>query len=117
MSLDETTKKLGEEHRKWKEAEKEKNALRERFFREASEALSEQLPARSVVQIPAKDLEDVYRICQRRYPKHRVADVQEDNGEWNVVLEEDPQYRSFTYINKIDGQVYQRIISDGSAYL
>lgn len=118
MSLDETTKQLGKAHHTWKSAEKEKNKLREKFFREATEALTEELPAQSVERVPAGDMEEALRIAQRRFQRHRVVDVREaEEGTWDVVLEENPELRPFTYVNRADGQVYQRIVSEGSAYL
>lgn len=118
MSLDETTKELGKAHSGWKENEREKNKLRDKFFSEVTERLSEDVPARSVQKVEAKDIEDALRISQRRFTRHRIVDcVETGEGEYGVVLEEDPQYKSFTYINKIDGKVYTRIIAEGTPYL
>lgn len=118
MSLDETTQDLGKWHEKWKTAEKEKNKLREKFFREASEELAESLPARNIEQVSAKDLEEALRIAQRRFHRYNVLDAQEAGDDlWNVVLEEDPEFKPFSYINKIDGKVYSRIVTEGTPFL
>jgi hypothetical protein len=118
MALDETTKELGKAHAAWKENEKEKNKYRDKFFREVTEAISDELPAKSVQKVTAKDIEEALRISQRRFSRHKVIDcVDLGDGEFGVVLEDDPEFRPFTYINKIDGKVYSRVIAEGTPYL
>lgn len=116
--MSQVTKKLGQSYRQWKESEKEKNRLRDEFFRVATEACQEETPAQVVEQVEAQDEEECLRSAQRRFPRHKVLDVREvSEGQWNVILEENPELKEFSYVNEEDGQVYQRIISEGAPSL
>lgn len=118
MGLEETTKRLGEWHDAWKASEKEKNKCREKFLQEVNEVLHDELPARSVERIEAIDEEEVLRISQRRFQRYEVLEVRDlGKGQWDVVLEENPEYKPYTYINKIDGKVYKKVITEGTPYL
>lgn len=118
MSLEEITSKLGKWHAKWKEAERAKNLEKERFFNEVTQRLQDELAAQSVEKISAKDEEEALRIAQRRFHRYKVIDVRENKqGDWDVVLEENPEYKPFVYVNKEDGQVYQRVVAEGAPFL
>jgi uncharacterized protein YnzC (UPF0291/DUF896 family) len=118
MSLDDVTQRLGRSHKKWKEAEQQKNKLRDEFFAAVNEELANELAAQSIVDVEGQDEEEVLRIAQRRFQKHRVVDVRQESATtWKVVLEENPEYRDFQYINPEDGQVYSRIVAEGAPFL
>src|SRR4051812_18767479 len=118
MSLEDTTSKLGEFHRKWKEAEKEKEKYKKQFFSEITEEVANEVVAQSVETVEAEDDEAAVRISERRFRRHHVVDVRERaDGDWDVVLEENPAFKPFVYVNPDDGQVYQRVVIDGSPYL
>lgn len=116
--LDEVTGELGSAYETWKGAEKRKDKLKRQFFDKINEALKEEVPRQVVQQIEAQDEEEALRIAQRMHPRFRTLDAQPDEeGKWNLVLEEDPELREFSYLNKTDGKVYQRIIAEGTPSL
>ena len=116
--LDEVTGELGSVYETWKRAEKVKDMLKRHFFDAINEELKDEVPKQVVQQVEAADEEEALRIAQRMYPRFTTVTVREDSdGIWNVVLEENPELREFSYLNKADGKVYQRIIAEGSPSL
>ena len=118
--LDEITGVLGGAYKDWKKAEKEKDKLKKRFFDAINETLKEEVPQQVVQQVEAEDEEEALRIAQRMYPRFRTLDAQPDDdssGQWNVILEENPELKEFSYTNVTDGNVYQRIIAEGTPFL
>jgi hypothetical protein len=116
--LKELTTDLGHHYRRWKTHEAEKEKLRKRFFEQATTHTAEKVAARSVEVIEAVGEEEALRIAQRRYNRHRVLDVEDnDDGTWSVIYEENPTYKDFKYVNPDDGQVYQRVIAENAPYL
>lgn len=112
------TRQLGEAYRRWKDAEKDKNVARDRFFRAVTEELEQEVPPQVVERIEASDDEQALRVAQRRFIRHRVVDVgRVSDTEYDVVLEEDASLRPYTYVNPDDGNVYRRIISEGAPVL
>jgi hypothetical protein len=116
-NLDDATSKLGEAYRSWKRLEKEKDAAKREFFELATTELGSELPEQSVEHVEAETEEEALRIAQRLFHRHLVKDVREDEEGWHVILEEDPELREFTYINRSDGYVYKRSISEGAPSL
>lgn len=118
--LDEITRGLGKEYRTWKEAEKAKDRYKKKFFEAINETLREEVPQQVVQKVEATDEEEALRIAQRMYPRFRTVDCQPDDddpGQWNVILEENPELKDFAHTNKTDGNVYQRIIAEGTPSL
>lgn len=111
------TENLGNTYRTWKQSGKLKDDLRDKFFSQINEELKEEVPPQLVVEFPTDDEEAALRQAQRQYIRHRIVSTAPVEGGYQVILEEDPEYRAFTYINPADGQVYQRIISEGSPSL
>lgn len=119
MSLDDITRQLGEAYDKWKTGEKEKNKLRDDFFNAATEELDSELPAQRVSVIDAGSEEQARRIAQRRFHKFNITDLRQIPGEdrWEVVVEEEPALRGFSYLNREDGRVYSRQLVEGTPLL
>lgn len=118
MSLDEITSELGVTYDAWKQGEKEKNKLKERFFAAATEELAQETPAQILEEVHADSAEKASELAAKKFPRFRVLDVLEDGeGRYRVALEELPQFRPFTHINKADGRVYSRQINEGAAIL
>jgi hypothetical protein len=80
-----------------------------------------------LIQIPESELsrQTIYAECDdpdayvaSLYPKWRILSkklVDEDiPDEWQLVIQEDPQKRNFTYINPLDGQVYTRTVAESA---
>lgn len=116
--MNDETRDLGEAYRRWKDAEKAKNVARDKFFHAITEELEQEIPPQVVERIEASDDEQALRIAQRRFVRHRVVDVARvSDTEYDIILEEDAATRPYTYINRDDGFVYRRIISEGSPIL
>ncbi len=116
--LSDITQRLGEAHRRWKEAEKAKNDARDEFFRAIKESAGPDMVAQGVEEIEAVNEEEALRVAQRRFHRHKVLDVvEQDVGRWKVILEEDLDYRPYQYVNPIDGQVYSKIIAENAPSL
>lgn len=115
--IDEVTARLGAAHNQWKEGEKAKNKAKEEFFQLATDKLKEELQDQRIEKVEARDEEEALRIAQRRFHRHNIVDVRTDGGIWEIVIEEDPNLKPFSHVNREDGNVYARSISEGSPLL
>lgn len=115
--LADVTNQLGEAYSSWKRAEREKNELRDAFFCLIDQQLKNEVPSQIIAEFPTEDEEEALRQAQRRYVRHRIISTRPIEGGYQVILEEDPEYRPFSYVNKTSGRVFQRIISEGSPVL
>src|SRR5438105_636461 len=108
---------LGKKYSEWKHAERAKNELRDEFFRQINDHLKDEVAPQLVVEFPTDDEEEALRQAQRQYVRYRIVATSKVDQGYQVILEEDPECRPFTYINPADGKVYQRIVSEGSPSL
>lgn len=117
--LGDITEALGESYDEWKSWEKRKNIRKDEFFAAATEELKDEVLSQRVETIDAGGEEQALRIAQRRYYNENITDIRRIEGEdrWQVVIEEDPALRPFTYINKHDGRVYSRQLVTGTPLL
>lgn len=117
--LERITTGLGENYKAWKLAEKTKDRAKREFFNAVNEKLSEEISQQVIEKVEASDMEEALRVGQRRFPRFRVVDCQQPEGDdyWHLILEENPELKEFSYLNRSDGQVYQRIIAEGSPIL
>lgn len=115
--LNDLTRRLGISYSEWKAGESDKNRLRDEFFSQVNRELKDEVPPQLVIEIPVNDEETALRQIQRQYIRHRVISTAPVEGGYQVILEEDPELRPFTYVNPSDGKVYQRIVSEGSPIL
>jgi hypothetical protein len=116
-----TTTQLGESYAAWKEEEKNKETDRKTFFDLAVESLmaSESIELRTkVIEIKVRSDEDVVTVetrARQKHPRFIVEGVQHTGDEtYKVVLKENPEFTTFTYVNEHDGMVYTRRVDDGS---
>jgi hypothetical protein len=66
------------------------------------------------------DIDAAKEEAQRLYPRYSVVEARahvEEGGYTEVLLRERPEYKSFTFVNKKDGQAYTRQISEGAPIL
>lgn len=115
----ELTTRLGKSYTTWKAAEKKKNLERDKFFTEAIDTVGNAPLARITVDAtgapPAYD--EVFGWIAKRYPRWRLVEVKTIDGSSQALIEEDPQYKDFVYINQKEGVVYERKIVNGSPVL
>lgn len=115
------TTQLGESYFAWKEEEKNKESDRKEFFGLAIAANQTVAVRTKVVEVKLKDPDRDLALerAAQKYPRFIVQGAQEagetSKGEtlYKVVIEEDPKWIDFTYVNKYDGNVYCRKVEDG----
>lgn len=121
--LADITKRLGAVHAKSKEAEKELKTSRSEFFDAVDEEiLSTETLAQQTITFPAKlseqcedDAEDLITYVKRFYPGWRIAET--DTKKHTCIIEEDPSFKKFVYVNHEDGKVYRRNVAQGGPSL
>lgn len=118
MKINQITSDLGKCYKGWKQAEKDKNVAKDKFFAAVTKVLSEDTPAQIVQTVKAKSGYEAEQIASKKFPTYVSINVDEPSeGEFKVTLEEDVTMRPFTYVNSDDGMVYQRQIVEGPALL
>jgi hypothetical protein len=129
-NLEELTEDLGEAYDAFKDAEKRfagedkkkknrESGLKEAFFDAATEAVAQATLAQKTVTVPS-GVEDPEYYALKRNPRWRVievVDLSQQPGFAGVVLEEDPQYKPFVYVNRKTKRVWTRSVRDGSPWL
>jgi hypothetical protein len=102
-------------------ADKLTKQARKEFMDAATEVAALETPARSIERVIAEDMETALRIAQRRFHNYTIVDVRrkvdDEEPSYEVILEEDPALRPFSFVNREDGKVYSRVIVEGSPYL
>lgn len=97
-------------YKKAEEAEKKKKEYRQMFF-DSIEFKPSEL-ARQSVFVPLG--EDPMKWAAIWYPRWRVVAGGRVLDEWKIVIEEDPKYKSFTFIHPTSHKVYQRTVAESS---
>lgn len=111
--LQQITKQLGSAHKKKSEGEKELKESRSEFFEAIDEEiLRTETLAQQTVDIP--DDVDVRSYVTQFYPGWEYVN---DNDDGSVLIEEDPSFKKFVYVNHEDGYVYRRNVSQGGPSL
>lgn len=113
-TLEDITLKLGEADSLKKSSDKDRTKYKDLFFATATAMLSEGPLARKTVEIP-KGTEGVEDFILSHNPGWSLMQVSED--ETKAVLEQDPKYLPFQFINPKDGKVYARSVREGSPML
>lgn len=129
-TLEEATTTLGIEYRAWKEHEENKNDARHCFFQFALDSIREGIKTgdtnlrTKTVTIEVHGDEEVAkdRLVQK-HPRYEVIDIEtlvkakKAKSIYRAILQEDPFYLPFSYVNLEDGYVYTRRIKDGQTLL
>jgi hypothetical protein len=111
--LDEITKQLGTAHRAKSAAEKDLKVSRSKFF----EAIDEEIIANETLAQQTVDIPDdanIQAYVKQFYPGWEYVN---DNDDGSVLIEEDPSFKKFIYINHGDGYVYRRNVSQAGPSL
>lgn len=115
--LQQITKQLGTAHKKKSEGEKELKESRSKFFVAIDEEIvSTETLAQQTISVP--EGVDVTTYVKVFHPGWRPfeSDCTLDGG-IDVLIEEDPSFKKFVYVNHEDGQVYRRNVSEGGPSL
>lgn len=113
------TADLGKVYDKWKDAEESKDVRKSQFFDLLTQYIIDNVPLERVTErVLLKDGEDIDDALNTRYPDMCVAitadgellmEPNPDNDrEWIVVMEPDPQYMKYQYVNTQTKMVYGR---------
>jgi len=126
-TLFEATTELGEEYRAWKKHEKNKDDAKTCFFQIAVDTMIQNietgdtnlrtLTASVDVGLFGDENTARQRILQK-FPRFEIIEIRNTRGgNYEAVLQEDPFYLSYTYVNLVDEMVYQRRVDDGPTLL
>lgn len=118
--LTEITKRLGVAHATSKQAEKELKSSRGEFFEAIDEEIisTETLAQQTIIFEPPEgegDAEDLLTHIKKFYPGWRLKDS--GSKEYTYIIEEDPSLKKFVYVNREDGNVYRRNVSQAGPSL
>lgn len=112
--LSQTTRRLESRYRRLKDGEGAKKASHKRFFDLADEAIKEGILAQRTVLVPDIYRADVEEYADRFYPEWNLLAIEPDDGDTvTLLLEEKPEFKSFTYTNPELGLTFQRTITRG----
>jgi hypothetical protein len=115
--LSQITKTLGSAHKKKSAAEKELKESRTKFFDAVDEEIvATETLAQQTVATPA-DVESIEGYVKQFYPGWRVVGDEPDEGAETALIEEDPAFKKFVYINREDGNLYRRNVSQAGPSL
>jgi hypothetical protein len=113
--LDEITKQLGTAHRAKSAAENDLKVSRSKFFEAIDEEILEnETLAQQTIEIPDGEEDDVVQHIRIFYPGWQFVS---EGADGEVVIEEDPSFKKFVYINHEDGYVYRRNVSQAGPSL
>lgn len=110
--IEEVAKKFGEQDAIEAAAATEKAKLRKQFF-DLIEIPEEEL-AQQVIFYEGDDPE---RHVATLFPKWKLIDkklVDEFPAEWKLILQEDPDKKTYVFINPLDQKVYQKLVKESA---
>lgn len=112
--LSQITTDLGSAHKSSKELEKKLKDCRAKFFEAVDEEiLSSETLARQTITVP----EDVDPIAYIKQFHPGWKEVESGPQEFTYIIEEDPAFKKFVYVNHDDGNVYRRNVSQAGPSL
>jgi hypothetical protein len=116
-TLSQITKQLGSAHRAKSTAEKELKESRGKFFDAVDEEIvATETLAQQTVGIPT-DVESAEAYVRQFHPGWRIVGDEPEEGAETALIEEDPAFKKFVYVNHDDGYVYRRNVSQGGPSL
>lgn len=110
-TLAELTQEFGKLHTQKSSIDGRMKKLRAQFFERITFTES-QLSRQTIYAIGDPD-----RYVAVNYPGWRIRSQSKVHGEWRLIIEEDPAFKKYEYINPEDGKVYQRQVSVSSPKL
>jgi hypothetical protein len=116
--LSEVSRSLGEAYRTWKSSGVEKDKLRKEFFETATQAVTERGLQTHINHIYGPTMDEAKERAAIYYPAWKILEVSNrEDGFFEFLFEELPEYKAFTYVNSEDGYVYARQVSTGGINL
>jgi len=110
--LVQVTKKLGEAYSTVKTWDKAKTEARAEFFKIASQ--QHEVLANKIANVEASSLTEAIKISEQNNPGWNALSATEvGENAFEVRMEENPDFKPFTFINPDNGMVYQKQIVSG----
>lgn len=102
-------------YHEWKANGTDKDKLRKEFFESISNELSQKGLAQKSVTVEANSLEEAQDLVEKQYPSWSIVSGNEAPGEYQYLLEENPEFLPFSIEH--DGYTWARQIRSGSVYI
>lgn len=110
--LTEITKKLGSAYAEVKKWDKVKSESRKEFFKVVSS--QHETLASKFVDVQADNLAQAIELAETYHPGWTALSAAESENGYSVRMQENAEFKPFTFINHEDGMVYQKQIVAGS---
>ncbi len=110
-TIDEVTVAFAEAHRQQEQAKSTMDGLKSKFF--SMLTIPQTKLARQTVYYDGTDPEQHVATL---YPKYQIISKHFDLGqkEWRLVIEEDPEKKTWTYFNRAAGLVFERQVRESA---
>lgn len=118
-SLVTVTERLGKRYDRWKKSETSKNETKDEFFELAiAQEAAKPLATQTVAISPSLPRDEARAYLAKYYPRWTIKGEKETDGMVSgAVLEENPEFKTSTFVNPRDGRVYTRQVDNGPAML
>lgn len=114
--IEEVTRDFGKAHAEEADAKRRMEKNRKLFF-ELIQIPEEEL-AQQTIFYEGSDPDQYVAVF---YPKWQIIKKEvthlDDYGEWRLLLREDPNKKSYTFLNPLDGKVYTRTVAEAAPNL
>lgn len=112
-TLEEVTRQFGEAHAEEAQAKSRMEKYRKQFFDLLKAVIPKTELARQTIYYEGDDPDQHVATL---YPKWHILkkEVTHLDGEWRILIEEDPERKSWQYINPSDGKVYRRTVKESA---
>jgi hypothetical protein len=112
-TLEQVTAEFGKAHTEEAEAKSRMEKYRKQFFDLLKAAIPKTELARQTIYYEGDDPDTHIATL---YPKWKILkkEVTHLDGEWRILIEEDPERKSWQYINPQDGKVYRRTVKESA---
>lgn len=114
--LIEITSSLGKADETQKSSKKDRDRYKDEFFETANDVLASRDLAQKTYSI-VKDIKNPEEFASNRNPGWIVINISKTSEGYSVLLEEDPSFMPFVFVNQNDKKVYNRSIREGSLLL
>lgn len=112
--LTKITSRFGKAYASAKKATLRQTQLQAALFEAFSQHLEDTIRSQQVVQVQVPEGSTLEEYVTTMYPGWRIKRVISDQ---EIVIEDDPAYMKFSFVNEDDGMVYARTVVQGSTTL
>lgn len=116
-TLEQITTDLGESYEVWKEGEKLKDSYKDEFFEAVTASIDTSDLAKKTINVSLEEEDEAREWIKARHPLFSIDSMQKTDEGYRAILTENPELKSYVFVNPKDKKVYQRSVSEGSPYL